>query len=103
MELFRSMGISASGLTAQRIRMDVIANNIAMPPPGMWRKASAKGSGLAETFAKPGGYAPKVCAWRRSDRTQAPSGMFMNRVIPMPMKTGMLLIPMLTSSGKWLT
>lgn len=29
MDLFRSIGISASGLTAQRIRMDIIADNIA--------------------------------------------------------------------------
>ncbi|TYP59935.1 flagellar basal body rod protein FlgC [Thermosediminibacter litoriperuensis] len=29
MEIFRSMEISASGLTAQRLRMDVISNNIA--------------------------------------------------------------------------
>ncbi len=29
MSLFRAMGVSASGLTAERLRMDVIANNIA--------------------------------------------------------------------------
>ncbi|ADL07854.1 flagellar basal body rod protein FlgC [Thermosediminibacter oceani] len=29
MEIFRSLEISASGLTAQRLRMDVISNNIA--------------------------------------------------------------------------
>ena len=68
MELFRSLGISASGLTAQRIRMDVIANNIANATTTRDAEGSriGEGSGLCEVRGNLG-VRPQVCV-AESDR-----------------------------------
>ena len=115
MTLFSSFDISASALTAERLRMDVISNNLANANttrtpeggPSAGKSSSlhlvTQPGGSHRKALSPSGQAPvvgqgvRVVAIRDDD---APPRWSTTHPIPMPIN-GMVRCRTSTSSGKW--